>query len=484
MNTLVAVLDREGENATQIALTMLKALTSKKAETYGIASPTEIETRGTFEALQNSDIKSHIVIACVSSQPRGEDEAQPIRLEKATMIFDGRIFSPRESSLIGENRKGKIQKHHENAETIVKETEGDFTFVIAEPEGILAGRDSIGVRPLYYGERTNIAALASERKALWKAGIENTVSFPPGHVAALDRKGFKFKPVKRLVYLKPEQTDMKTASERLDRLLRQSVKSRVFGLKEVAVAFSGGLDSSLIAFLARDSGTKVNLIHVSLLDQPETEHAKRVANELKLPIHVCQFSENDVKHVLPEVLWIIEEANPINTSIAIPMYWAAKKAADMDLKVMLAGQGADELFGGYKRYVDCYMLQGEEKTRKNIFNDIIRLHETNLERDFKIFNIHGVELRLPFATYEIAKFALNLPLSLKIGPNANTLRKLVLRRVAQDLGFSQSVATKPKKAIQYTTGINNALERIAKRSGLTIDDYLQTLLQSTREKMM
>jgi asparagine synthase (glutamine-hydrolysing) len=191
-----------------------------------------------------------------------------------------------------------------------------------------------------------------------------------------------------------------------------------------------------------------------------------------------------VKHVLPEVLWIIEEANPINTSIAIPMYWAAKKAADMDLKVMLAGQGADELFGGYKRYVDCYMLQGEEKTRKNIFNDIIRLHETNLERDFKIFNIHGVELRLPFATYEIAKFALNLPLSLKIGPNANTLRKLVLRRVAQDLGFSQSVATKPKKAIQYTTGINNALERIAKRSGLTIDDYLQTLLQSTREKMM
>ena len=483
MNSLVAVLDKEDENATQIALTMLRALTSKKVETCGMASPTEIETRRTFEALQNSDIRSHIVIACVSSQPLGEDEAQPIRLEKATMIFDGRI-SPRKSILIRENRKGKIQNHHENAETIVKETEGDFTFVIAEPEEILAGRDSIGVRPLYYGENTDVAALASERKVLWKAGIENTVSFPPGHVAALDRKGFKFKPVKRLAYSKPEQTDMKTASERLHGLLRQSVKNRVFGLKEVAVAFSGGLDSSLIAFLTKDSGTRVSLIHVSLRGQAETEHAKRVADELKLPIHVCEFSEDDVKRVLPEVLWTIEEADPINAGIAIPMYWAAKKAADMDLKVMLAGQGADELFGGYKRYVDCYMLHGEEKARKSIFNDIIRLNEANLERDFKIFNKQGVELRLPFATYEMAKFASNLPLSLKIEPNANTLRKLVLRHVAQDVGLSQSVVSKPKKAIQYTTGINNALKKMAKRSGLTINEYLQTLLQSTRKKMI
>jgi asparagine synthase (glutamine-hydrolysing) len=156
----------------------------------------------------------------------------------------------------------------------------------------------------------------------------------------------------------------------------------------------------------------------------------------------------------------------------------------MDLKVMLAGQGADELFGGYKRYVDCYMLHGEEKARKSIFNDIIRLNETNLERDFKIFNVHGVELRLPFATYEIAKFASNLPLSLKIEPNANTLRKLVLRHVAQDVGLSQSVVSKPKKAIQYTTGINNALKKMAKRSGLTINEYLQTLLQPTRKKMI
>jgi asparagine synthase (glutamine-hydrolysing) len=484
MNTLVAVLDKEGKNATQTALTMLKAVTTKKAETYGIATSTKAETKKTLGALQNLNIKSHIIVAYVCSLPLDRDEAQPIRLEKATMVLDGKTFSREENILTAESFEGKTQNHQEDAKTIVKETEGDFAFVIAESERIIAGRDSVGLRPLYYGENIDIAALASERKALWEIGIENAVSFPPGHVAILERKGFKFAPVKRLAYSEPEQTTMKTAAEELLRLLQQSVKSRVFDQKEVAIAFSGGLDSSLIASLVKDSGTKVSLIHVSMPGQPETEHAKRVADELRLPIHVCQFTEEDVRRILPRVLWTIEEADAIGTSIAIPMHWAAEKTADMGLRVMLAGQGADELFGGYKRYVDCCVLHGEEKARRSIFNDIVRLHETNLERDFKICSIHGVELRLPFADYGVARFALSLPLCLKIDPNVDTLRKLVLRQVARNVGLSQSVTEKAKKAVQYTTGTNNALKRIAKRNGLTINEYLQTLLCSTRKKMI
>ena len=71
---------------------------------------------------------------------------------------------------------------------------------------IAAGRDPIGVQPLYYGENVNIAAFATNRKALWKLGIEKPVSFPPGNLGFANKEGFKFKPVKALTYTEPKLT--------------------------------------------------------------------------------------------------------------------------------------------------------------------------------------------------------------------------------------------------------------------------------------
>ena len=111
---------------------------------------------------------------------------------------------------------------------------------------------------------------------------------------------------------------------------------------------------------------------------------------------------------------LIEEADPIKASIGLPFYWAAEKAAEAGFKVMLAGQGADELFGGYQRYVKEYFKDGGETVRKTMFNDVVNIHESNLERDLKITSFHDVELRLPFASFELAEFALGLPVEFKI----------------------------------------------------------------------
>ncbi len=276
---------------------------------------------------------------------------------------------------------------------------------------------------------------------------------------------------------------MQTAVKKLQRLLQKSIDQRVSGLKEVAVAFSGGLDSSIIAFLAKKTGVDVHLTHVSLANQLETEYAKKVAEELKLPIHVHLYSEKNVKEILPKVLWLIEKPDPIQTGIGIPIYWAAETTSETKFKVMLAGQGADELFGGYKRYVDNYLRYGKEKAQETISSDILRLHEINFERDTKICNFHNVDLRLPFATYEIAKFALDLPLELKIEPSNNSLRKLLLRQVAKDLDLPKLVVEKPKKAIQYTTGISKVLERLAKKQRLSISEYLQQIFQKSLKEM-
>lgn len=478
MGALIAVINKRGENAAETALAMLEALGHKSVEAFGIASPTTIQIEKSIEALRNANIKSSIIIGQIFSKILMVDKPQPIRLNDATMVFEGRIYPSSEKISDGEAAAEKIwEPSGEAVEAFIRRADGDFSFVIVELERIIAGRDALGVCPLYYGENTDLAALASECKALWRAGIKKANSFPPGNMAFIDKHGFKFKPVKILTFPMAKHVTMQTAAKKLQILLRHSIKERISGLKEVAVAFSGGLDSSLIAFLARNLGVDANLIYVSLKDQPEIEHAKMAAEELRMPIHIHLYNEGEVEETLPKVLWLIEEADPIKTSVGIPMYWTAERAAEAKFRVLLAGQGADELFGGYKRYVDLYARLGGEKARETIFKDTLKMYEGNFERDFKICNFHNLELRIPFASYKIAKFAAELPLQLKIELPDNGLRKLVLRRVAENLGLPKIIVEKKKRAIQYATGVNKTLEKLAKKENLQLKGYLERIFE-------
>jgi asparagine synthase (glutamine-hydrolysing) len=284
-----------------------------------------------------------------------------------------------------------------------------------------------------------------------------------------------------LAYEEPEPITMQAATETLEKLLEQSVRKRVAGEKEVAVAFSGGLDSSVVASLAQKCGATVNLIHVSLKNRPETEEAIKASDTLKLPLQVHLFKETDVEKVISKVVELIEEPDPVKASIGVPFYWTAEKAAAAGFRVLLAGQGSDELFGGYQRYVNDYLAHGAENARRVMFEDIVRIHKSNIERDVKICRFHDVELRLPFASYQIAEFALSLPLELKIEKKPDSLRKLVLRKVAKDIGLPKSIVEKPKKAVQYATGVSDVLKKLGKKQNKTVKDYVNTLFLAQRE---
>jgi asparagine synthase (glutamine-hydrolysing) len=410
------------------------------------------------------------------------DKQHCVRLADAAVVFDGRVYAP----TLGASGAEIIAEKLQNADRVkaskafLKEVEGDFSFIIAEPERIIAGRDPVGVQPLYYGENENVAALVTNRKALWKLGIGEALSFPPGNLALVSREGFKFKPIKKLAYAQPKPVAMQDAAEALQKLLERSVCRRVLGTREIAVAFSGGLDSSVVAFLAKKCHVDVRLVHVSLENQPETEAAKKAADALNLPLQVYLFREADVAKVIATVVELIEEPDPVKASIGVPFYWTAEKAVKAGFKVLLAGQGADELFGGYQRYVNEYLLHGEDATRKTMFDDVVRIHESNLERDVKICRFHDVELRLPFASYQVAEFAVALPTELKIERDAGSLRKLVLRKVAENMGLPASITEKPKKAVQYATGINRALKKLAKQQKTTVAEYVNRLFLSQK----
>jgi len=480
MKVTIAVLEKHGINVVDRVLEALNALASWEASHFGLISTQKIFVEKSLGILSRQGLNASTLVGCVSSKPLASAGYEFLQLDDATLVFEGRVYSPIPKTAIT-TQIAKEPLHCEALlQKLIAEADGDYSFLVIKDGWIAAGRDPVGVQPLYFGENQNIAAVATNRLALWKLGIENPVSFPPGNVAFVNREGFQFKAVKTLSFAEPAPVTLDEAASRLRALLEESIRRRTHGVKEVAVAFSGGLDSSLVAYLASKLGVKVDLLHVSMENQTETEEAIEASDKLNLPLQVHLFKDSDVEKTLPKVVALIEEADPIKASVGLPFYWAAEKASEAGFRVMLAGQGADELFGGYQRYVSEVCKNGDDAVRKTMYGDVIRIHESNLERDLKITGFFDVELRLPFASFELAEFALSLPLEYKIEPKPDTLRKLVLRKVALDAGMPPSVVVKPKKAVQYSTGINDAIKRVAKKYGKTVNEYLGELFEQTK----
>ena len=474
--TTIAALNKKGNDVVSRVIQTLASLKQEESH-FIIASPTVFCEAENAQTLSHKHLNSTTVIGCV--QPNRLEKLMPVfaQTANATSVFEGRFYPSARMGFKSQLNQEPSVTHEIVLGNLLREVEGDFSVILAEPERILVARDPVGVQPLYYAENAELAALASNRTALWRLGLTDVCSFPSGNLASITKKEFEFKPVRTLAFQKTRQTTLEESAQKLLRLLEHSVRIRVHDVNEVAVAFSGGLDSSVVAFLAKKCGAQVNLIHVSLRGQPETEDAKTAADELELPLSVHLFEADDIERTVSKVVELIEEPNPIKAAIGIPFYWVAQKTAAAGFDVLLAGQGADELFGGYRRYYNEYFSHGAVAVRKTMFNDVVRLPESNLERDEKICGFHGVQLRLPFASFGIAEFALTLPVKLKIERKQDGLRKLVLRRLARNIGLPEAAVNKPKKAVQYATGVNAFLGKIARKRGLTVGEYIQKVFR-------
>jgi len=396
------------------------------------------------------------------------EKNQPILSEKDyALAFEGQLFPPSKTSNIQEVAHRLKPDFMKNAKHIIREFDGSYAFVIAAPNKALAGRDSLGTCPLFYGENQRFSAVASERKPLWTLGITNAKAFPLGNLALMNAEGFDFNPVATLRQPPPKAMSMDKATSLLQSLLLKSTAERVSDVEEVAVAFSGGLDSTILTVLAKKCVSRVKLVSVGLAGQPELGLAQRAAESLELPFHLQTYRVADVEEVLERVLWLIEEPNVMKVGVAIPLFWAAETASRIGCHVLLAGQGADELFGGYHRYIKEYGRGGVKALQESLFHDLVLSYETNFQRDEPVCAFHKVELRLPYIDSEVVHLALSLPVNLKITSQNDSLRKRVLRQVAKNLGIPELVVERSKKAVQYATGVDKALEQLAQRKGLT-----------------
>ncbi len=167
----------------------------------------------------------------------------------------------------------------------------------------------------------------------------------------------------------------------------------------------------------------------------------------------------------------MEKKDSLQVSCAIPVYFASKEANKDGLEVMLSGQGGDELFGGYNRYLQH--TNDYKELEKILEKDVKNAYEDNLKRDITVCKDNQIELKFPFMDKELVNFALEIPAELKIKEveeeefscvdeinGKKVIRKYILRKVAKDIGVPDIILNRPKKALQYGSGSWKILRKI------------------------
>lgn len=243
----------------------------------------------------------------------------------------------------------------------------------------------------------------------------------------------------------------------LEKLLKNSFKN-IKG-QSCGLLFSGGVDSSLTAKLAILCGLKPTLLSLKTEKAKDVEHIKKTAKLLNLPLVFVNVDSKKIKEDLSKIKNILQELkieqNLMQLSLGLSMYFLAEKAKKLGFKICFCGQGADELFAGYHKFQD---LRTKELKRK-VKIELERLRRVDKVRDEGIFKKFGVRLFSPFLDEKVVKFSLDLPVKLLKNEKEN---KIIVRRLARKLGLPSFVYQKPKKALQYSSGIQKLVKKALK----------------------
>jgi asparagine synthase (glutamine-hydrolysing) len=336
--------------------------------------------------------------------------------------------------------------------------DGDYAFAVYYGGDVVLARDPLGVKPLYLGK----GCFASERKPLWSIGRE-AVPLKPGRVIQLGgrpEEGIDFRSYERVV---------KRPVEELCKALTAAVEKRTRDVK-VGLLFSGGLDSSLLGKIVEELGREAVLYTVGLEGCRDFEYAEKASDFFGSELKCRVIKEEDLPDYARRVIYAIEEYNPMKVSVGIPLYVACEAAKKDGLKVVIAGQGADELFAGYKRYLRASGAGLEEE----LLRDIERIAEVNLQRDDAIAMANSLELRVPYLDREVVGIALGLPADYKIKDGR---RKHILRLAARKKGLPGFIVERGKKAVQYSTGVEKALRMLAKENDNSVEGYLKSIYE-------
>ncbi|MGN0732072.1 MAG: asparagine synthase B [Treponema sp.] len=384
-------------------------------------------------------------------------------------------------------------------------TSGDFTQMIEKLSGIFAfalydsendvyliSRDEIGVIPLYQGwDKAGRYYVASELKAL-EGECQTIEEFPNGHyfyskdqkpVRWYKRDWESFDAVKN----NPRATDDKGevinpgVIEKVRNGLENAVKQQLMSDVPYGVLLSGGLDSSIIAAITQKFSKKriesdskeaawwpqLHSFAVGLEGSPDLVAAQKAADYIGTVHHEVHFTIQEALDALPDVIYHIETYDITTVRASTPMYLLARVIKSMGIKMVLSGEGSDELFGGYLYF---HKAPDAKEFHEELVRKMSKLHLYDCLRANKSLMAWGVEGRVPFLDKEFIDTAMSLnpsdKMNIRLSDSKQRMEKWILRKAFEDM-LPEEICWRQKEQFSDGVGYN----------------WIDTLKKMTEEKV-
>lgn len=416
----------------------------------------------------SSAILAHERLSIVDPESGGQPLYSPDR--KQVLAVNGeiynhqqirRLYAGRYEFQTGSDCEVILALYREKGISFLEDLNGIFAFVLydEQKDEFLIARDPIGVIPLYIGyDNDGTVYVASELKAL-EGHCDRYEPFLPGHYYWSREPGMK-RYYKRDWFNYSEVKDNAASAIAIHDALEDAVKRQLMSDVPYGVLLSGGLDSSIISAIAQkysemriedDSRSKaywprLHSFAVGLKGAPDLAKARLVADHIGTVHHEINYTIQEGLDAIRDVIYFIETYDVTTVRASTPMYLLARVIKSMGIKMVLSGEGADEIFGGYLYFHKAPSPQAfhEETVRK-----LSKLHYYDCLRANKSLSAWGVEGRVPFLDKEFLDVAMRTNPSAKMCPGT-TMEKKILRQAFSDM-LPEEVAWRQKE--QFSDGV-------------------------------
>jgi asparagine synthase (glutamine-hydrolysing) len=342
----------------------------------------------------------------------------------------------------------------------VARLDGMFAFVLVHEDGLIAARDPIGIKPLYMGRIDADLCFASEIKAL--ANVADDIEeFPAGQIFD-SRSGFRtyYQPPEAEPRARPLDEMIEVLRETLDAAVTKRLRSDV----PLGAFLSGGLDSSIIAALARQKLDELHTFAVGMEGSADLLAARRVAEHLDTIHHEHVITRDEVRRDLPEILFHLESYDRDLVRSAVPCWYVSRLASEQ-VKVVLTGEGADELFAGYTYYRD---YDDAAALHQELCRSIQAMHNVNLQRVDRMTMAHGIEGRVPFLDTAMIEVGMSLPVEAKLRRVGDKqVEKWILRKAFEDM-LPSEIVWRNKEQFDEGSGLADLLVDETRRRGASL----------------
>jgi asparagine synthase (glutamine-hydrolysing) len=454
------------EEAAAKVVTALSVIQNRGKDGCGIAYDGRVMYAKKVEELKTSETTcalGHVLHSLVGFVQ------QPIK-KKGILAANNEIYNWKELnakySLDARNDSELIiemieKKGFANIKDTLEELDGVYSFAYWNGDNVVLCRDIFGVKPLWYAVEGERFAFASERKALDAIGFSDAKELNPREIMIYNTKERGYKVGQRGFFdVKPETKKGKDEIiEELTGLTLNAVAKRIPDNK-FGILFSGGIDSTLIAKICKDLGADFVCYTAALESDVEAEDlvmAKKVAKQLGFELKTKTIKLEEVEIYLKKVVPLIEDNNVVKVGVGLTFYVACELAKKDGIKVIFSGLGSEELFAGYERHKDASNVNNE------CLSGLRKIYERDTYRDDVITMNNNIELRLPFLDKKLAEYSLKIPAKYKLDDKQN---KKIIREVAEKLGVPEEFAQRKKRAAQYGSRFDKAIEKLAAKSGM------------------